>query len=149
MPTRRLAQMIGLVGLLSCGGERPANLGISDGELAPCPPTPNCVSSDATGQTHAVEALVLVGTPEAWPTIRDAVEELPRTSVIEETDGYLHAECRSAVFGFVDDLELHLRPGDGVVAVRSASRVGRGDLGVNRRRVEELRALLRARGVVD
>jgi uncharacterized protein (DUF1499 family) len=68
--------------------------------------------------------------------------------VITESDNYLHAECESAVFGFVDDLELHLRSLEGVIAVRSASRLGYSDLGVNRRRVERLRAMLARQGVV-
>lgn len=59
-----------------------------------------------------------------------------------QSDAYLHAECRSALFGFVDDLELQLRTGDRLVAVRSASRLGYYDFGVNRRRIEHLRAIL-------
>jgi uncharacterized protein (DUF1499 family) len=66
---------------------------------------------------------------------------------VNETSGYLHAECRSALLGFVDDLELHLRPSEGVIAVRSASRLGYSDFGVNRRRVEVLRASLISRGM--
>jgi uncharacterized protein (DUF1499 family) len=68
--------------------------------------------------------------------------------VVEEATNYLHAQCASALFGFVDDLELHLRASANLIAVRSASRVGHSDMGVNRRRVERLRAALRARGVV-
>jgi uncharacterized protein (DUF1499 family) len=64
-------------------------------------------------------------------------------------DDYLHAECRSALFRFVDDLEIQLRPGEGIAAVRSASRVGYSDLGVNRKRVESLRAELAEAGVVS
>ena len=63
--------------------------------------------------------------------------------------GYLHAECQSALMGFVDDLELHAQPDAGRIDVRSASRLGYGDLGVNRRRVETLRANLRAQGLVE
>jgi uncharacterized protein (DUF1499 family) len=76
------------------------------------------------------------------------VKEIPRTEIASQTDTYLHAECRSLVFRFVDDLELELRPGDGIIAVRSASRKGHSDFGVNRRRVEDLRERLRSRGVV-
>ena len=61
---------------------------------------------------------------------------------------YLHAECRSAVFGFVDDLELNLRPAEGIIAVRSASRLGYSDLGVNRKRIETLRTALIRQGIV-
>lgn len=131
------------------GGTRPASLGVRDGRLAPCPASPNCVSSDARDAAHAMEPLRFAQPPEkAWRAIREAVAALPRTAFVTETEDYLHAECRSALLGFVDDLELHLRPAEGIVAVRSASRVGYSDLGVNRKRVEELRATLRARGVV-
>ena len=68
--------------------------------------------------------------------------------IISLTDEYIHAECTSAVFGFVDDLELHLRPQEKLIAVRSAARLGYSDLGVNRKRVESLRAALRERGVI-
>jgi uncharacterized protein (DUF1499 family) len=80
--------------------------------------------------------------------VRESVESLPRTKIISETADYLHAECTSAFFGFVDDLELHLRTAEGVIAVRSAARLGYSDLGVNRRRIEDLRALLIKRGIV-
>ncbi|MDP2172040.1 MAG: DUF1499 domain-containing protein, partial [Rhodocyclaceae bacterium] len=85
----------------------------------------------------------------AWPAIREFVATgMPRTAIVTEQEDYLHAECRSAVLGFVDDLELHLRPGTTVVAVRSASRLGHSDFGVNRGRVEDLRAALIKRGIV-
>ncbi len=74
--------------------------------------------------------------------------ELPRARIVEETEDYLHAECRSALFGFVDDLELQLRPSESIIAVRSASRLGYSDFGVNRRRVEALRESLAGRGVL-
>jgi uncharacterized protein (DUF1499 family) len=117
--------------------------------LAPCPDSPNCVSSDAADAAHRVAVLTLAMPAEAaWQHITDTVKSLPRTTVTQVTGDYLRAECRSAVFRFVDDLELELRKGEGVVAVRSASRVGYSDFGVNRRRVENLREVLRSRGVV-
>ena len=67
---------------------------------------------------------------DAWLSVRGSVEGLPLTKIIDETSDYLHAECTSAVFGFVDDLELHLRPVEGLIAVRSSSRLGYSDLGV-------------------
>jgi uncharacterized protein (DUF1499 family) len=79
---------------------------------------------------------------QAWPAARSAVANLPRTQIVDETSDYLHAESRSRIFGFVDDLELQIRPAENSVAVRSASRLGYGDLGVNRRRVETLRSEL-------
>ncbi len=135
---------------LSCSGKRPSTLGISDARLAPCPSSPNCVSSDASDEGHRVAPLALSASPDdAWRAIREEVASLPGTTVMHESTDYLHAECASALVGFVDDLELHLRPADNLVAIRSASRVGYSDLGVNRRRVERLREALQVRGIVQ
>ncbi len=78
--------------------------------------------------------------------IRTVVESMPRTTVVEQRGAYLHAEARTLVFRFVDDLELLLT--DDELVVRSASRVGRSDLGVNARRVEALRERLEEAGLV-
>jgi uncharacterized protein (DUF1499 family) len=135
--------------LFSFAGSRPANLGIHGGRLAPCPNSPNCVSSDAEDAVHSTHPFDLAAAPaEAWRVLRSLLADLPRTKLMTATSDYLHAECSSAVFGFVDDLELHLRPSEGIIAVRSAARHGYNDLGVNRKRVEKLRALLIKQGVV-
>jgi len=73
---------------------------------------------------------------------------MSRTKIVTSDDAYLHAECTSRIFRFVDDLELHLRPDDGIIAVRSASRVGKGDMGVNHKRVESLRQRLTSSGLL-
>ena len=110
--------------LVSCAGKRPSNLGVSNSGLPPCPSSPNCVSSDASDSSHKVPPLQFEVPPtEAWRVARELVSELPRTQIVNETSGYLHAECRSALLGFVDDLELHLRPSEGVI-VLSTSRLG-------------------------
>jgi len=158
-PSRTLqAVAISLVlGLTACGGRAPASLGVSGEGLIPCPDTPNCVH---TGDRHppGTEPLLLSvdalshSPDQLAAALREAVEALPRTRVVHsETSGdlYLHAEARSLVFRFVDDLEIHLAAESGELVVRSASRVGRSDLGVNARRVEELRGLLLEEGVVE
>lgn len=118
--------------------------------LAPCPDSPNCVSSDATDAAHHVEPLRIVGNvDEAWRAARSIVDDWPRTRRVSEAGHYAHYECRTALFRFVDDLELELRPDQGLIAVRSASRLGYSDLGVNRRRVERLRSALEGRGLVE
>ncbi len=110
--------------------------------IAPCPSFPNCVSSNSSDKRHAIAPLALhSGDAPVWPRVRAAVASLPRTRIVEERDNYLHAECRT-LLGFVDDLELQLRPNEKAVAVRSAARIGYYDFGVNRRRVERLRRLL-------
>jgi uncharacterized protein (DUF1499 family) len=118
--------------------------------LADCPRSPNCVSSLARDEARRVAPLVLrAPADEAWAAARRAVAELPRTRVVEERPGWLRAESRSRWLGFVDDLELVLAADERRLHVRSASRVGWSDLGVNRRRVEALRAALRAQGVIE
>jgi uncharacterized protein (DUF1499 family) len=146
---RRFGAILLAMSLFSCAGTRPTNLGLHGSVLGPCPSSPNCVSSDARDASHRVEALELaVPAAEAWRAARAAVAGLPRTVIVTETPDYLHAECASALFGFVDDLELHLRASEGRIAVRSASRLGHSDMGVNRRRVEGLRAELVRQGLV-
>lgn len=150
MRLRQRCVMVVLLPLISCAGPRPTDLGLHDDRLGPCPQRPNCVSSDATDAPHVIAPLTLtVSAAKGWAAARVAVEALTRTRLITETANYLHAESQSALLGFVDDLELHLRAEDGLIAVRSASRLGHGDLGVNRRRIEDLRAALAQRGVVE
>jgi uncharacterized protein (DUF1499 family) len=124
-------------------------LGVRDGRLAPCPDRPNCVASDAADPARRVEPLVLAASPAAaWEALRALLRSRPDVTVKVDEADYLRAEFRSAVFGFVDDVEFHLRRGGGVIAVRSASRVGYYDFGANRARIEAVRGELRARGAV-
>jgi len=116
--------------------------------LSPCPKTPNCVSSDEPG-SHFVEPLRLAARPEvAWREIRDLIKATPQTRIVTETDVFLHVEYRVFLTPFVDDVELELRASENIVAIRSASRAGTFDLGINRRRLEELRRSLRVKRVV-
>jgi uncharacterized protein (DUF1499 family) len=148
-----LALRIMLAGLIfmplfSCTGKRPTN-GVKDGRLAQCPPSFNCVSSDASEAAHRVGAFELaLPAAEAWRIAHAVIAGVPRTKLMTETDDYLYAACSSAFFGFVDDLELHLRPSQNLIAARSASRLGHSDFGVNRKRIEHLRGLLRERGAL-
>lgn len=124
--------------------------GVQNDKLAPCPTSPNCVSSYATETKHNIAPLLLiVPAAEAWPFVQRVVADLPRTKIIVTEKNYLHAECRSRVFGFVDDVELHLRPQENIIAVRSAARLGYADFGVNRKRIETLRAQLHSQGIVQ
>ena len=122
------------------------SLGIHNGKLAPCPERPNCVSSDAGDEEHHVEPLSISGNPEqAWDTLKDLCANRSRTTILTVTVDYLHVIEKSRFFGFIDDLEFHLRPEEGIIAVRSASRKGHSDLGANRRRVEQIRRELLSR----
>jgi len=136
-----MIMLSGSVVLAGCHGARPASLGVRDGRLAPCPSSPNCVSSLADDDTHRIAPLPLSGAAaSAIGRIEGIVRSLPRSSVILATENYLHAEFRSAVFRFVDDVEFLVDESAGVIQIRSASRVGTSDLGVNRKRIEAIRA---------
>lgn len=126
--------------LIGCTGTRPGSLGVRDGQLAPCPGTPNCVSSRSTDREHAVEPLRFSGpASEAMAALGAVISGMKRARIVTLTGSYLHAEFTSAVFRFVDDAEFLLDNETSVIHVRSASRVGSSDLGVNRKRIEAVR----------
>jgi len=131
--------------LAGCAGQAPAGLGVHDGRLAACPQSSNCVASQETVPGHQVPPLSYDGPREmALERLVQIIEALPRTRVVEKRDDYLHAEARSALFGFVDDLEFYLPTGQQLIEVRSAARSGWYDFGVNRRRIERIRQALAA-----
>jgi uncharacterized protein (DUF1499 family) len=133
--------------ITGCTGVRPVNLGIKDGKLAPCPSSPNCVSSQSIDREHAIEPLSFPGTvTEAHDRIRKIILGMKRSRIVTETDSYIHAEFTSAVFRFVDDVEFRFDESVKVIHIRSAARLGYSDLGVNRKRVEDIRARWKASG---
>jgi uncharacterized protein (DUF1499 family) len=122
--------------LAGCRG-RPGQLAPPGEALRPCPSTPNCVSTEATDPRHAMPPLPYPGSAQAaHARARAALLAEPRTRVVTERPGYLHAEARSRVFRFVDDVEVMVDSAAQVVRFRSASRLGRSDLGVNRARMQ-------------
>ncbi len=124
-------------------GKRPSNLGVRDGKLAPCPSTPNCVCSQSEDAGHKIEPLTYKSTPQvAFTQLKQAIESQPRTKIITQSPNYLYAEFTSAIMKFVDDVEFYLDEDAKVIHVRSASRLGQSDLGVNRKRIETIRAKL-------
>jgi uncharacterized protein (DUF1499 family) len=115
--------------------------------LAPCPSSPNCVSSQATDARHRVEPITYTGNAaEAMRRLRGVIEGMPRTRIVNASDSALRAEFTSRLFRFVDDVDCIADPAAGVIQIRSASRVGYSDLGANRSRVEAIRATF-ARGI--
>lgn len=143
-----LLVVIGQMGLFS--GRPPQGLGVTDGRLKRPSYTPNSVSSQASlwaGHPQAaaaqIDPLPLKGTAaEAMGRLRAAVESLPGARVVEQRDDYLRAQFTTRLMKYVDDAEFWLDPAAGVIQVRSASRVGRKDFGVNRARIEALRQRL-------
>lgn len=109
-------------------------------QIAPCPSSPNCVSTVSEDDDHAIAPIVFEGSAEeAKAQLLAIVRDMPRTRIAEDDGYYVHAEFRSRVFRFVDDVEFLLDDATGHIYFRSASRVGRSDLGVNRRRMEAIR----------
>ena len=138
-----LAVVMGLLLLSGCAGK---HLTVADDNtlaLAGCSPLPNCVSSTTAilyNRTQPFE-LAMPG-EEAWPQIKEVVARIPRTEIVEHNDVYLHAQCKSRVFRFVDNLELLLHPDQQNISVRSSSAIAIFDFGVNRWRIHQLRKTL-------
>lgn len=116
-------------------------VGLVDGQLRPCPPSPNCVCSKNADEGHAIAPLRYTeSAAAAWDRLQQIVRALPRTRVTEVNAQYLRVEFTTAILRFVDDVEFLLDAPNKIIHVRSASRVGYSDLGTNRKRVESLRA---------
>lgn len=127
--------------VLSATAKRPTNLGAMDGRLAACPDTPNCVSTQATDVRHHIEPIAFDGDArDALVRLEAAMGTIPRMRIVTEKEDYIHAEATSRIFRFVDDVECFLDRDTKVIHFRSASRVGRSDFGVNRARMEQIRA---------
>lgn len=126
--------------LLSMTGRRPTNLGVRDGKLAPCPTSPNCVSTQADDEQHRIAPIISsLPAEDTMRGLKQVLAEMPRVTIVTERPDYLHVEFRSALFRFVDDVEFFIVPDEQRIHFRSASRVGHGDLGVNRSRMELIR----------
>ncbi len=134
----QVAVLPGLKGAFT--GERPNNLGVKAGSLAGCPATPNCVVSQSADEEHAIAPISYSSDrTTARQNLIDILGVVPRTKIVEQSDDYVLAESESRLMGFVDDTEFYLPTGEKVIHVRAAARLGESDLGVNRRRLEQMR----------
>ncbi len=135
----------GQMGML--GGTAPTDLGVHDGKLKPPSLTPNSVSSQAAlypdhpqSSYAEIAPLVLRGDgPATMTRLQSVVVAMPGARIVKSTPDYLYAEYTTRFMKYVDDVEFWYDPKAQVIQVRSASRVGQGDLGANRKRVEALR----------
>ncbi len=126
------------IGLMVWQNQRQPELGLKDGQLLPLSPKPNAVSSLALDPKQLVDPLPVAASPvQSWQALELAVARFGGASLISQQPDYRHYVFRTPKLGFRDDLEFHLS--DEQIHVRSASRVGHSDLGVNRKRVEQLR----------
>ncbi len=134
---------IAVVLMSGCSGTRPTHIGIQPGgKLAACPDTPNCVTSFASvdDKRHYIEPIE--ADADKWRKLPRILAETPRITVMEQDENYLKAEATTRIWRFVDDLEFLYDPTQSLIHVRSASRIGRSDFGVNRKRIEQIRKQL-------
>ncbi|MGB7251878.1 MAG: DUF1499 domain-containing protein [Phormidesmis sp.] len=133
--------------LFSFSGTPPTDIGVTNGQLKQCPDSPNCVCSytPAADDEHAIAAFNYSGSAkDAIARLKQIIEGMERSTINAVSDDYLYAEFASKLMGFVDDVEFYAPPGESVIHTRSAARLGKSDLGVNRKRTEEIRAQFRA-----
>ena len=137
-----LVLSIGMILTVLFGQRDPTDLGVKDGMLKPCPDTPNCVSSQSGEASQKVKPLAVPKEiHDPIGRLKRIIESQGRTEVLDEEADYLWVRFTSRTFRFKDDLECYYDPDAGVIHLRSASRLGRYDFGVNRKRVEMIREL--------
>lgn len=129
--------------LFNFAGNRPDFLGVKDGILAPCPNSPNCVSTQSIDPEHSIPPITYTSSPEqAIANLKQVIQTQERAKIITEREDYLYVEFSSKLMGFVDDVEFYLNKDKGTIEMRSASRLGESDLGVNRQRLQSIVAKL-------
>lgn len=129
-----------LIFFMSCSGIVPDDLGVIDGKIAPCPDLPHCVSTQSKDSAHRIEPFnYTTSRAEAQEKLLRILRSMKRTKIVSVKDDYIHAECTSALFRFVDDVEFYFDDEQKNIHFRSSSRLGYYDMGVNRRRMEKIR----------
>ncbi|MFW9874656.1 MAG: DUF1499 domain-containing protein [Candidatus Thorarchaeota archaeon] len=122
--------------------KKPKRVGLIDGKFHPCPKSPNCVSTHSSNEKHKMEPIKYEGSvEEAKSKIITIINSLKRSKIVTETENYLHIEFRTAVWRFVDDVEFYFDDKEKVIHFRSAARLGYSDLGVNRKRMKNIKEL--------
>lgn len=123
----------------------PDNLGLENGKLRPCPSTPNCVSSYETDEMHGMDFIEFDGSAkEAQQLILHVLNQMSRIKVVTVEPGYIHVEFRTRKMQFIDDAEFHFGEAVEGIQFRAAARLGMGDGGMNRARMNKFRRLFAA-----
>ena len=146
MNRKILIVIAGFLMFTGCAGTMP-ELGVENDKLKQCPQSPNCVNSQAKDKEHFIEPLSVNATPpETKNYILKILNELKQAKIVVVEDNYIRAEFVSTIFRSVDDVEFYFPDENSkelIIHVRSASRVGYSDLGVNRKRIELIRRKLK------
>ena len=130
----------------SCSANQPKTVGLKNNNLSVCSGRPNCVSS-LNSEPDFMVAPFKLNKAESWDQIKEITVKKTNWKLITSTDNYLHFECSTTFLRFIDDLQLNLKA-NGIVQLRSASRIGYSDFGANRKRVEKLRRELTSAGII-
>ena len=135
--------LVSMIMLTGCSVTKP-DLGVDNGDLMPCPKTPNCVNSQAEDEEHYIKPIHFTGTKqEAKGLLLQILESEKQAKILIAKENYIRVEFTSTLFRFVDDVEFYFpksQAGETVIHIRSASRVGYSDLGANRKRIERIRS---------
>ncbi|MFK8138605.1 MAG: DUF1499 domain-containing protein [Bdellovibrionales bacterium] len=143
-----MKKLIGLISMAlignACSGTRPDDLGVKDQRLKECPDKPNCVSSFSNTEQHKIEAFELKNTvEESKELVKSALAKMDNAELIKEEDDYLYYEFTTSLMRYVDDVEFYFNSSTKKIDCRSASRLGHSDLGLNRKRMELIRNILK------
>ncbi len=139
-----LILLLFMVLILGCSAGRPANLGVTQGKLLPCPNSPNCVSSQSTDKRHFIDPFRYEWEQQlARDRLVAVIHGMKRSNIVTVRDDYIHAEFTSAFFRFVDDVEFYFDSDAKTIHMRSASRIGYSDFGVNRKRLDDIKLMLK------
>lgn len=136
--------LVGLV-VMSWFAKPPTDLGVKDGQLTDCPSSPNCVGSQSSAESHQMPAWSFEDdAAAAKQRLLKAIQSVPRSKIVEQTEHYIRVEYTTAILRFVDDAEFLIKPETKQIHFRSASRIGRSDLGANRKRMSQVKAAFEA-----
>ncbi|KAA3603960.1 MAG: DUF1499 domain-containing protein [Calditrichaeota bacterium] len=118
--------------------DKPEKLGIVDGKFFPCPDFPNCVSSQETDEEHKIEPIKFEN-ENPISQLEKVISSFPKTTILTKTENYIYAEFQTFLMNYIDDVEFYIDFENKLIHVKSFSRLGKSDLGANRKRVEEIK----------
>lgn len=130
--------------ILPAARKKPSTLGLVDGQLQPCPSTPNCASSQSVIESQYIKPISYNGSSkDAHDKLIAILEIDPKASIEKNLEDYIHVKYRA--FIFIDDVEFFFPEDTAIIHVRSASRVGHSDMGANKRRLKAISAAFSSR----
>lgn len=127
--------------ILAKMAKQPTNLGVQNGQLTPCPGSPNCVTTQSNHPSSKMEAIAYEGTlADNMTKLKNVIEQFSKTNIISEKENYLHVTFGTPIFNYIDDVEFYFDDANKLLHFRSASRIGYSDMGVNKKRMQKVTA---------